>query len=283
MRGGPLASPDVLAALRPFLVTTWSGRPGDPDDPEVAGIWRSSEFSTIRGRKTNVYLFVLDSHGRRVHEFGGFPDRSINPEGYGPQDMVRYYRAELARATARLDLPETGSRPSALHLPDVSGVDQPAGVRVFVRTSRPEGRGGLPLVAEAVAMKAGEWEILAYPRQRRTIDAATVSPWLRQVYPPGFNEHLHPWRTVEGSLTLEPAGSRGGKRQAILRGPVRLATDERIPVSMDGTLEAVLEYEGSDAGVHSVRALFTGEYPRQDEFRGWVTFRVEATIESRPE
>jgi hypothetical protein len=155
-----------------------------------------------------------------------------------------------------------------------------AGARIFVRSHVNEFRNESPLIVEAVAAK---WDAITYPRAERTVEAKDLKAWLRQAYPPGFNEHLYPWESVSGTLTLKPAGSKEGVRYAILRGRVRLSTEEGGGHAMDATVEAVVTYGADTEEVRSLRAVVEGDYPRRDAYRGSVTFRVEATVESRPD
>ncbi len=270
MRGSSLANREVLEALTSFVVVTWSGKPDDDEAAEIRELWEDSRIVYLRKKRTNIFCFILDSKGRLVHAFGAFPNGAINPNTSGPSQDAKYFRGEIEKGTAKLTIPEVKST-HALRLPDVR-----SGIRLFVRSQGPAG--DMPLIVEAVADE--QWKELAPSQSKTTVDPKKLFPWLRQIYPPGFNEQMYGWKKIEGTASLEPAGAD----QAILKGTFRLATrsvyGEREEIAMEATLQAVLTY--SDGKVSSLRGVVEGRYPRRDVYRGDIFFSVRATVESRP-
>lgn len=270
MRGSSLANRDVLEALEPFIVVTWSGKPDSEEAAEIRKIWEDSGIVYLRKKRTNIFCFLLDPKGDLVHAFGAFPNGAINPNAAGPTQDAKYFLGEIEKGAAKLTIPE--ARPTGeLRLPDV-----PSGVRVFVR-SRARG-GDLPIVVEAVPDE--EWKTLPYPESKIPVEATKFEAWLRMIYPPGFNEQMYGWKKIEGSFTLEPAG----EGSAILRGTVRLATRNTYRKSEEivqkTTVEAVLRY--ADGKPSSLRGVVEGRYPRHDDLDGEIVVPVRATVESRP-
>ncbi|GEM_PF-5551840 len=248
----------------------------DPGDEEIRKLWDNTGVVPNRERRTNIYVFILDSQARFVHGFGGFPDGAINPSGHSSSQAAKYFRGEIEKGLRKLTVPDVQAPPS-LRLPDVE-----SGARVFVRTRGIGDRRGAPIVVEAVSMKSEEWDVLAHPSAQASVDAKKLSPWLRQIYPPGFNEHLYPWERIEGTLSLAPAGEKEGIRWAILRGEADLSTSEGSGRSMKVSVEAVLRYSTGEGKRPSMRAVVEGKYPRDDEFRGEILLPVQSAVESRP-
>src|SRR5262249_62355880 len=80
---------------------------------------------------------------------------------------------------------------------------------------------------------------------------------------------------------LEPAGSDGKLRYALLRGKVRLAKGSDGDSAFEGDLELVLTYRLDAAEVHSVRGVVEGTYLYRT--RETNREKLHVAIESRPE
>lgn len=261
VRGSSLSHPRVAEALRPFIVAFWGQHADEPLPEDVLPLYEAS------GRVgSNVRCFVLDSGGRLLHSFNGFPANMGNPLAFSPEEYAAYFAGEITRGAGRLPLPE---EEPALKLPDVKD-----GVRLFVRLPRRQDSYGYPVV-ETVENR-DEWKLLAAPDTSREIEARRLSRWLSLCYPPGVNEQLEPFKTVRGTLTLRPAG----KDRAILSGPVRMALSETDYELFEGTFEAVLTYTPK----LTLRGVVDGRYWRFDPPRNrWMEWKLAAAIESRPD
>jgi hypothetical protein len=273
--------------LQPFIVTSWHGHRDDPKIPPVVdSVWRE-KFIPRRGpgpaTQSNVDLAVLDSKGRLIHWFDGFPHGDPNRRESLPQYTVR----ELRRAAPWLGLDQLPPRSNPLNLPDLEGV---RGMRVFVRLMDQRMTAYQAPVVETVPLQADDWTVLAWPDENRSIAATDLTKWLSQVYPPGVMERTNPVtkeayriKSVAGTLSLVPANSDSNWRYATLAGDVRLTDDGEDGFSYDGRLHAVLTYKPSEPEVQSVRGVFEGLYPRTDRLRNrtfWIP--IESVFESRP-
>ena len=111
-----------------------------------------------------------------------------------------------------------------------------------------------------------------------------------RVYPPGVMERtsqqtkkVYQISKVEGSLTLEAAGSKGKTRYAILSGQVKLTDEGPDDFSYEGQLEIVLTYGSSQAKVVSLKGVFDGIYPRYSRVQERVRkIPLRAAFESLP-
>ena len=269
---------------------SWHGHRDDPDLPKpVQEVWRR-KFSNRRdkNRQSNVDLAVLDSSGTLIHWFDGF--RPSEAVGFrGPQkreSLASYTERELQIALLGLDPAEIREKKHPLVLP---GLDEP-GIRVFVQLLDDRMRAYRAPVVEAVALAKADWKALEYPRKKRTVDAADLEKWLSQVYPPGVMERtsqqtkkVYQISKVEGSLTLEPAGSSGKTRYAILSGQVKLTDEGPDDFSYEGQLEIVLTYGSSQSKVVSLKGVFDGIYPRYSHVQERVrNIPLRAAFESLP-
>lgn len=251
-----LSHPRVVEALRPFIVSYWGQKDQEPIPEEIA------KFHDVTGRvNTNTRCFILDADGRCLGGFAGFPGGAPNPVRFPADERADYLVGEIRRLSAKLELKP---REAALRLPDVKD-----GVRIFVRLHDAPDSYRVPVVVAVDG--AEEKALLARPDRAREIDASKLARWLRLVYPSGVNEQLAPYEKVEGTLTLAPAD--GGR--AILSGPVRMDR------AFDGTVRAVLTYEGAAV---RLRGVVEGAYHRFDKPRNaWRDWKLTAAIESRPE
>lgn len=255
----------MLERLRPFIVTSWGGT-GTAMDPDVKEVFEKSEVA----KDANVFMFVLDSTGAVVHGFKGLPG------GRNPA----YVKDEIGKAVAKIALPDAKPAAGADGLPDVKGDGTPAGVRLFVRSDA-QGR-GKNVIVEALPLKDEERKALRFPGKARELEAETFRAWLVQMYPAGIRtaDQSKPFKTIAGTLTLEPSASDGNVRTALLRGPVKLARGDDAESAFEGTLEAVLTY-GDGPEVRSLRGVVEGTYLYRQ--RGAVEYKMTAAIESRPE
>jgi len=264
MRGGPLSDPAVVDHLQPFIVSFW-GQADREEPPEEVQLL----YDQCRGpRGSNVTCFVLDSKGRLLRAFNGFPTGAKNPSGRSFAEISKYFIEEITKATSSVAL---SKRSNPRTLPDVED-----GVRVLVRLKDSALFRSYASPVVEVVEDRGEWEILALPSASCEIDAAKLGRWLRLCYPPGINEQLEPYQHIEGTLTLR-ASSQG---KAILSGKVRLGKTNGAEQCFEGTFEAAVTYGGKTP---SVRGVLEGSYRRHDSKRGERSqMKLVAAIESRP-
>src|SRR5262249_38367945 len=249
-------------------------------EPDVRKIYTRSGTP----KDTIVYAFVLDPHGRLVHEFRGLPGRRGNDRSD--------YHVEITRAREKLNLANTktprnaGAQSSGL--PDVKQSDAggPAGIRLFVRRNDEASQSEIPII-EVVPMKPAEWRkfALAEGGPTKTIEAEQLRSWLVHLYPAGIRtaDQMRPFRTVVGTLKLTPVGTDARFRYALLSGAVRLTRQEDVTVpgesAFDGVLQAVLMYRSGTSEGPSVRGVVEGAYVSQ----GRTRIELSAALESRPD
>ena len=276
----------MVRALQPYIVTSWHGHRNDPDLPEaVRTVWQEKFSSghkprprelkkTVeprspqehRQRQSNVDIAILDSEGNVVHWFDAFQHPGRGPQ---TQTLATYTAGEIQFATSELGL--TAGRRRALRpvdLPDLAGA--PA-VRILCTLEDDRMLAYSAPTVEVVPITGAERELLAWSDQQRTVEASALKSWLAQVYPPGVMERTNPQtkeayriESVEGTLTLTPAGTRGKHRFMMLTGTIGLTDEGEDYFGYDGKLELLLAYpEGSD-NFSALRGVFDGIYPRFD-------------------
>ncbi len=278
----------MLAQLRPYIVTSWHGHRSDADIPDVVKtVWRW-KFQPPQGgfpqRQSNVDLALLNPQGILVHTF----DAARN-EQYGRRGAIQQYTAEqLHRAAPYLGLSNRPANERPVKLPDLGGE---RGIRLLVSLRDERMPAYRAPVVEMVPIAKADWKPLAWPDKKRIVPAATLKPWLAQIYPPGVMERTNPQTKVvyaikatEGNLKLSPLKSDGGNRQAILRGVVRLIDEGPDEFSYQGILEVVLTYRKGETLPQTLRGYFDGLYPRSDRMHRDIRWLpLQAAIESIPE
>lgn len=227
---------------------------------------------------------MLDSSGHVVHWFDGFAHDDFGRR----ESLARYTERELRFARSKLNLDALPLRNNPLILPDLK---QSRGIRVFVQLLDKRMTAYQAPVVEVVPLETEDWKVLEWPQAERTVEAATLSKWLSQVYPPGVMERTDPQskmafriKEVSGTLSLIPAGSDGALRYAVLSGNVRLTDEGSDGFHYDGELQVVLTYASDERSVHSLRGVLEATYPRYDRAAD-RNFRIplQAAFESRPE
>jgi hypothetical protein len=251
--------------------------------PAVRAVFTKSDLSKDP-KRFNVFMFVLDPQGQVVHAFHGLPGgrKAATP---GRSD----HRAEIQKARARLKLPEAKPRKAEgppKGLPDLKalGSAAPAGVRLFIRQDDPRNSVSSKLpVVEVVSMKPDEWKPLAFASKAKEIKASVLKSWLVWLYPAGIRaaDEQKRFQKFSGSLKLEPAGSDGKFRYALLRGKVRLAKGSDTESAFEGQLEVVLTYLPDAPEVRSARGVVEGTYLYR--MRGTSREKLRVAIESRPD
>ncbi|MCH2114399.1 MAG: hypothetical protein MK171_05760 [Pirellulales bacterium] len=273
----------MVRALQPYIVTSWHGHRDDPDLPEaIRTVWQQKfragykprpgqQQKTFeprspqehRQRQSNVDIAILDSEGNLVHWFDGFQH-----PGRGPQTLAAYTAREIQLATKQLNLTNRRRRVRQVVLPDLAGA--PA-VRILCTLEDNRMLAYSAPTVEAVPITGGQRELLAWSSEARTLDAADLSGWLSQVYPPGVMERTNPQTkeayriaSVEGTLTLTPAGRRGKHRLMVLTGTITLTDEGDDHFSYTGKLALLLAYPQGTNNFSALRGTFEGTYPRFD-------------------
>jgi hypothetical protein len=252
-------------------------------EPAVREVFTGSNLSKDP-KRFNVFMFVLDPQGRVVHEFHGLPaGRTAAAPGRSN------HQAEIQKARAQLKLPpaqaaKVAGPPSGLPDLKAPGAGAPAGVRLFIRQDE---RGNTILsklpVVEVVSMKPADWKPLAYAPRGTDLEAAVLKSWLKWLYPAGIRaaDEQKPFQKFSGTLKLEPAGSDGKFRHALLRGKVTLTKGGDKESAFEGQLEVVLTYRPDAAEVQSARGVVEGTYLYRT--RATTREKLRVAIESRPE
>jgi hypothetical protein len=274
----------VLGLLKPFILTAAHSGQIDLGDlePGVREVFTKSELSKDP-KRFNVFMFVLDSSGKVVHEFHGLP--AGRTPGPGRSD----HQAEIQKARTKLKLPE--AKPEKAEgppkgLPDLKALDSgaPGGVRLFIRQDDPSNAilSKLPVV-EVVPMKPDDWKPLAFTPKEKEIEAEVVKSWLLRIYPAGIRaaDEKKPFQKFTGTLKLEPAGSDGKLRQALLRGKIAMAKGGDTESAFEGQLDVVLTYGPDAVEVKSVRGVVEGTYLYRT--RATTREKLRVAIESAPE
>ncbi len=278
---------EVVEQLQPFIVTSWHGHRDDSDIPEaVTHVW-NDKFNPRRGSRSgnqsNVDLAILDSSGNVVHWFDGFsqPNNGRRPS------LANFTAREIQSTLSRLDLRDLPKRNNELLLPDL---ELTRGIRVFVRLMDDRMPAYQAPVVEVVELNDNDWEQLAWPETDRSVDAASLAKWLRQVYPPGVMERTNQQtkqayriRSVDGTLSLVQAESDDHQRFACLSGVVKLTDEGDDGFFFEGKLEIVLTYDLHETKAVSLRGVFEGIYPRFDPNRDQPRqIPLQAVFESLP-
>ena len=291
----------VVRALQPYIVTSWHGHRDDPDIPEaVRCVWQqkfaagykppprkrqdipSDGQQEQRERQSNVDIAILDAEGNLIHWFDAARPAGRKEQGLpvkrsrrgkknqrDPQSLAKYTAAQLKLASGKLGLatsPRHKLRP--VTLPQLNG--RPA-IRILCTLEDDRMRAyGMPTV-EVVPINAAERSLLTWSDQNRTVDAGELQSWFSQVYPPGIMERTNPQtkeayriKSVEGTLTLAPAGHSSGYRLMVLTGTIGLIDEGEDGFRYDGQLEILLAYPQDSPDFAAVKGVFEGIYPRWD-------------------
>lgn len=280
MRGSSLAWPASLERLRPFIVTYCSARTVDDMSDDVRAVIVAGGF---RHPHLNLALFALDADGKLLRSYDPF----VRPPyfHFDPELQGRDFRRQLDDMLDGLNLPaHAAASPAKLTLPDAAGNDPLAGVRVYLTFGTNKLNHYRTPTVEAVAFTAAMRALLRYPDAPRSIAAAELRPLLSQLYPPAIMDGHGGCRRIDADLTLAPAGSENGQRQAILKGTVSIELDNPNRTRYDGPLALVLRYGGDDPAPRSLRGTGSWTVPKHNP-QGQVveSIRMIAAFESRPD
>ncbi len=283
VRGSSLVYPPVIEALRPFIVTAWTGRTTAEMPSDVRAMFDAAE---IRAPHVNLALIALDAEGRVLRSYLPF----VRPPAFGfdPEMQGRDFKRQLDEMLAGLRWPQvTTLAQRKLTLPDVCApgvaAPQPAGVRIYLMFSANRLNHYRTPTVEAVALSDATKQTLQYPTQARSLAVAALRPWLEQMYPPAIMDGKGGMRAIEGRLQMTPAGADSEWRYALLEGTVQFTLDNVNVTTYPGNLSVVLKYRRDATELHSVRGVLESLVPKSNP-QGQVVERIRMTaaIESLP-
>lgn len=265
--------------LRPFIVTYWSGRQTDDMPDEVYAV---IDAAGMRHQHINLGLFALDENGKLL--------RSLNPNvrppahRFDPELQGRDFKRQLDEMLDGLKLPHVVAKhPIKLTLPDVSGNESLAGVRIYLTFGKNRLNHYRTPTVEAVTLTAKMREALRYPEHSRSVSADQLRPMLEQFYPPAIMDGHGGCREIKAEMTLSPAGFDGNKKCALLKGTVEIELDNTNATRYSGPLSIAMIYDESGV-LKSLRGVGTWEFPKytpEGRVAEWI--QMTAAIESRPE
>ena len=282
MRGSSLSNPDLIEALAPFVVAVWNGRNTREMPDNVRAVY---ETGPGRRARTNLLFFVLDADGKTIEVLDPFPGKNPSSLGFDRQEQARYLLQQIREVSSRIDLPTPSERSGRLNLPEISGTEQPSGLRMLLHFQTRLRSGYSAPVVEVLPLTRAEREALKYPQKNSSIDTRVLKRWLSPFYPPAIMDGMGVVEVLSDSLTFRPAGTRkqGDFRYAILEGEVRFILDNRAKTTYTGRLQLVLRYRVDSDELESFRGSLDGLYVKTDRHRRrGLQIPMVAAIESTP-
>lgn len=275
MRGSSLVWPAVLETLRPFIVTSSTGRTTEDLSPELQSLYREAGF---RDTHVNFVLFVLDADGKLLRAVQ--PNVRPPAHRFDPESQGRDFKRQIDQLLDRLPLPkEPPSTRMKLKLPDVAD-----GVRIYLSFGKNNINHYRTPTVEAVALTDEMKQALRYSEQARDVTAQELQPILEQFYPPAIMDGSGGFSGIKGTLKLKPAGKDDTHRYAIAEGKVTFIMDNHNRTTYTCTVYLALKYPNDLPEKFTLRGVAEGAVPKYNQ-QGQVVERVKMTaaIESRPE
>src|SRR5262245_40218612 len=90
VRGSSLVWPETLEALRPFILTWWSGRTVADMPKDVRAVNDAADFGT---KHINIALVVLDSKGQFLRS--SVPEVKPGANRFDPESQGRDFKRQL--------------------------------------------------------------------------------------------------------------------------------------------------------------------------------------------
>lgn len=268
VRGSSLAWPESLEALRPFIVTWWSGRTVEDMPPSVKKV---HDEAKLGGKHINIALVVLDENGKVLR--GGVPFVQPPYFQFDPDAQGRDFKRQLDDLLKDLKLPATDAKAKpTLHLPEVKD-----GVRIYLTFESNRLNHYRTPVVEAVPMSEVLRKSLAYPTETRQLKAKDLRTWLEQMYPPAIMDGKGGFEKIDGTFKITQAGRDKQFRYAILEGDAEFVLDNVDRTSYRGSLSVVLKYQ-PDGTLKTIRGILEAKVPKGPEM-----IAMKATIESSGE
>jgi len=268
--------------MKPYIVTSWGISEGRSTEvEELLGILGADKDGRLGN--FNAYMAILSPQGKLVYHFDGAQSGVSGRRD--PNFRPHYLAEEFAEGWARLKLAPVDVKKSAgtaLTLPEVTGSESPAGIRILSRSIADE-MGDVTTV-RAAAISAEQRKALSLPAEARTVGAELFRSWLELLQLPRVREADAnvPFKRISGALTLRPAGADANFRYAVMTGSIAL-TKEEGQSSAEVAFEGVLTYRPDSAVVHSIRGVFEGEYLYRPGRGQAQPFEITAALESTPE
>jgi len=274
VRGSSLVWPATLDALRPFILTWWSGRTVNDMPGDVRAVYDDADFG---GRHINIALVILDDRGRVLR--ASVPSVRPGESRFDPESQGRDFKRQLDELLKGLALPrvEAPAEPK-LTLPGLCTEGRPKGVRIYLTADRNRLNHYRTPIVEAVPITDSVRAALHYPDAETGLAARDLEPWLEQVYPAAIMDGRGGFRSIEGALRLKPAGQDAGHRYAVLEGQIDFHLDNASRTRYRGDLAFVLTYLLKDRAVATLRGVIDCTVPKGPE---WI--RLVAAVESLPE
>jgi len=256
--------------LRPFIVTWWSGRNVEDMPADIKAVYDAAKFPRM---PINIALVVLDEHGK--HLSASRPIVKPGTMRFDSESMGKDFKRQLDEMLGDLDIPKatTATQPK-LTLPEVCG----SGVRIYLTAEDNRLRHYRTPIVEAVPVSESIAKALRYPTQARTLSAKDLMPWLEQIYPAAIMDGKGGFRSIEGPLTLKPAGSSATHRYAIVEGELLFELDNTGRTNYRGDLALVIKYPLATNEMESLRGVCDFTVPK-----GTEKIRIQAAIETTPE
>jgi hypothetical protein len=274
VRGSSLVWPATLDALRPFVLTWWSGRTVDDMPADVRAVYDAADLGT---RHINLALVVLDEQGRHLR--AAVPRVRPGEFRFDPEAQGRDFKRQLDELVGGLTLPRVEAPPEPkLTLPDVCTAGAPRGVRIYLTAAANRLNHYRTPIVEAVPMTDRIRRALRYPDVATTLTAGDLLPWLEQVYPAAVMDGQGGFRGIEGKLAFRPAGRDAAHRYAVLDGTVDFELDNASRSGYRGDLAFVLKYPLNDSAAASLRGVIDCTVPKGPE-----RIKLTAAVESLPE
>lgn len=274
VRGSSLVWPATLDALRPFILTWWSGRTVNDMPADVRVVYDAADLGA---RHINIALVVLDERGHHLR--AAVPRVRPGEFRFDPESQGEDFKRQLDELMNGLTLPKVAApaKPK-LTLPDVCDEGTPRGVRIYLTAAENRLNHYRTPIVEAVPMTDPIRRALRYPDTATTRTARDLLPWLEQVYPAAIMDGKGGFRGIDGKLVFRPAGRDATHRFAVLVGPVDFELDNTSRSGYRGDLAFVLKYPVSDSAVASLRGVIDCTVPKGPE-----RIRMTAAVESLPE
>jgi hypothetical protein len=268
VRGSCLSHPDVLAALRGFIVTSWSGHTDQRNPqgmpPDVARIHAAAEGTRVRG---NIKCFLLTPEGEVEAVFNAFPNNDVTTFGFNPDEAGRHFARSVRQFSKGMKIPEPSKDTSQLSLPRTLPDGSAADARMLLHIS-PRSQPSQYLAAVAEPLRLGEAARGALVTREgpqtgdATVEARSLSSILTLFYPPAIMQKSGQIKTVSGNLKRSPLGTDDNGAWAKLTGTATLTLDDgadsRFPVQVD----ALVCTDPSSGTFKSVRGILRGVCPK---------------------
>jgi hypothetical protein len=274
VRGSSLVWPATLDTLRPFILTWWSGRTVNDMPADVRAVYDDADLG---GQHINIALVLLDERGRVLR--ASVPSVRPGEFRFDPEAQGKDFKRQLDELVKGLALPKVEVPPTRkLTLPDLCTEGKPSGVRIYLTAAQNRLNHYRTPIVEAVPITDAIRSALRYPTAEAAVTAKDLEPWLQQIYPAAIMDGRGGFRSIEGTLSLRPAGQDTAHRYAVLEGEIYFQLDNTSRSRYLGDLAFVLKYSLESRAVETVRGVIHCTVPKGPD---WIS--LVAALESLPE